>query len=309
MSNDRTTLIIAIGIALFLWVYVHMLQEAPEARRVMRDVPVQMAGELASGLTAQMREQDQKIDLAIQGASDRVDNVMPGDVKAWVDLTPITGENTWRLKVHVSLPGGVKLARQPAPVTISTTNLHQKSFPVKITFLSAPPPGATVGQYLMQPAAVVVEGTEKAIANVRYVTITVDPTKPMTTAREIPPRPVDDNGERVPEVRALTASVHVSMASLTGSSTTRSVAVRPPLLLNQPRRQTVRIARVRPDVVTVTGEPASLDRLSGYIDTEPLDVRTLRKDSTFTVRLRVPAGITVVEGPEVRVDVELHPNQ
>jgi YbbR domain-containing protein len=69
----------------------------------------------------------------------------------------------------------------------------------------------------------------------------------------------------------------------------------------------VTVKEIRPDEVTLSGEAVDLDRLPAYVETPPIDVNGLRRDSTRTVRLKVPSGLRVVEGTEVRVDLEVHP--
>ncbi|HOS42837.1 MAG TPA: YbbR-like domain-containing protein, partial [Armatimonadota bacterium] len=94
-------------------------------------------------------------------------------------------------------------------------------------------------------------------------------------------------------------------ASLTGEQTTRRVAVRAPELLHRPAGYDVAVEKVRPDEVTLSGDPADLARQPAYLETEPLDVSKLRRDETRTARLKVPDGLRVVEGMEARVDLRV----
>ncbi len=64
------------------------------------------------------------------------------------------------------------------------------------------------------------------------------------------------------------------------------------------------VAKVTPDVVTLSGESALLDK-QAYLETEPVDVHNLMHDSIITTRLHVPSGLAVVEKSEVRIDLRV----
>jgi YbbR domain-containing protein len=314
MTNiDRTTMIIAVVFAIFLWAYVHLAQATPEISRVIRDVPVQVVGKVPSGFSCALHDADQTIDIDIKGPPERVNNVLQKDVTARVDVTGIAVRanavaKTTR-KPQIFLPKGVKLARESV-VTLLSYPLRQETYPVSVAFVTQPPPGTTVGAYQLVPPRVTLEGTRDALAQVKYVTVRVDPNQPVTEEWGSVPQPVDADGEQVGDVRVLTSTVQVRMATLTGQQPTRLVAVREPLLKNMPRGYLVRVAgSPRPAAVTLGGPGAALDYLQGFVETEVLDVHAIRKDTTVTVRLRVPDGLTVVEGTTVRVDLQVQPIQ
>jgi len=65
---------------------------------------------------------------------------------------------------------------------------------------------------------------------------------------------------------------------------------------------------VYPPTVTVySSDPALIDALPGYIETEPIDLS--RKTESFEVEigLRLPNGIQVIDSPDVQVQVEITP--
>jgi len=142
---------------------------------------------------------------------------------------------------------------------------------------------------------------------VKYVTVPIDPNEPISPGGvKIAPRAVDDNGDRVSDASVLQESVLVRLVSGKGTLGTRKVAVSVPDF-RLPRHYLISVAKIRPDQVTLSGDPALLDQLSAYLETDPIDVSHITKDTTLTVRLRIPAGLTVAEGTTVRVDLEVQP--
>ncbi len=305
MSSERATLILAIGIALFLWVYVRVVQESPELTRTFREVPVIMDGSPAAGLEARLHEKSRTVDITVRGQKERVDGLSAGEIKVRTDVSGISDTNTHYAPVKVSLPDGVKLAGNPPTVTVIVTALVRQTFPVQVSFITAPPTGTTIGEYVLEPETVTVDGTKAALEGVHAVILPVDPSEPMSHAQEIPPRPVGDDGERVSDVRVLTPTVRVRMSSFTGLPPTRPMAVHPPVLLDVPPHLMI-TPHLRPDAVTVHGDPALFNGLPAYLECTPLSVAGIRQSRTVTAHLKVPHGLTVVEGATVHLDLDVH---
>lgn len=301
MKNiDRPTLILAFILAIFLWAYVRISQEGPPARRVMK-VPVQLV--VASGMKASLRSGQTTVDIPVRGVPEAVNTLMPDEIDVKVDLSDITKAATVKKRATVRLPSSVRLEGNLPLLSIATEVLEQKTLPVKVSFIAVPPPGAVIGQYVTTPDIVTVEGTKDALRRVKYVTLPVDPSVAMPSSLEIAPRAVDAKGERVDDVSVMQASVEVRLASGAGTSSTRAVAVHPPDLQQPSRKFIVSVDKVRPDQVTLSGEPAVLERQPAYLETEPINISGITHDTTVTVQLRIPHGLTVVEGSTVRVDL------
>lgn len=303
--TDRPTLMIAVALALFLWASVRMQQDTPDAHRIFRRVPVTV--DIASGWAFRFATGDSTIDVQVKGPADRVNSLTRDDIHAHVAITHPTRISSLLYPVVVDRITGVELAGRLPRVRVDVFPLQRKTFPVTVAFIATPPPGTTVGKYLLQPANVVVEGIPDDLRQVKYVNVYVDPHASMTSERDLIPRAVTADGERITEVSVLTSTVKARMGSLTGEQTTRQIAVRSPELVSLPAHSTVSVVRVRPDVVTLSGDAAALGRLDAYVSTDPLDVGTVTGDTTRTVHLRVPSGLKVLEGTDILVDLRVTP--
>lgn len=310
MANaDKTTLILAMLLSVFLWAYVRLTVSTPDEVRTLRDIPVTLSGAAASDLLVQLDPGDRLAKITIKGSPEAVANLDAEKIVGRVNIEGLSdSRNTRRRPVRFNLPPGVRLIGITPKVTLSATKLDTRLFPVTVSFLSSPPSGYTVGEYVTEPSTVAVAGSKKALEKIKYVIVAVDPNQRLSTARDLTPRAVDENGSRVDGVSVVSVStVHVSQASRTGKDITRQVAVSDPKLINLPRRYSVRIDRIEPKVVTVTGAPARLDRLEGFINTDPLDVSGVTNDGYKTVRLQVPDGLEVAGETEVRVHLQVQP--
>jgi len=304
---DRPTLILAIVLAIFLWLYVRVSQETLIADRTFPRIPVMLEGRV-SGIKAELHPDNLTVILKLKGNSDTLDYLQPDEVKVKVNVSDITRTGTVRHRTTVSLPPHVSLVGKPPVVTILAEKLDQTIFPITVSFITTPPPGTVVGEYLTQPVDAPVEGTQETLKRVKYVVVSIDPRQSMSGGVKVTPRALDENGDRVEDVNVMLESVFLRLASGKGATGTRKVAVRVPDLI-QPRRYLVSVAKIQPDQVTLSGEPALLERQSAYLETYPITVANLTKDTTVTAPLKIPPGLTVVEGTTVRVDLEVRPVQ
>ncbi len=298
-DSELSIRIIAVALALFTWAYVRVTHG--DAARVIPSIPVKV--EAATGMNATLRENEYTLSLLVKGPADLVNNIVREDIVATVDASHIAQAGTVQLPVQVKLPPGVELARA-ITVSVTLTPLQKRKLPVTASFIVAPNPGASIGNFTIQPAEVALEGTEETLAKVKFITVRLDPNEPLVAPRALIPYATNQEGERVDGVTVQTATVLVSMSSLTGDKNNRQVAVRQPELKNAPTGYLVRVKSMQPDLVTVSGDPAALDRLEGYLDTQSIDVRTVTQDVSRTVRLQIPEGVKVIDETEIRVNLE-----
>ena len=212
---DWTTMILAIVLSVFLWVYVHVMLGATENTRTLREIPVTPVNKIAAGLSYRLHEDSARVDVQIKGPADLVNSVTRDDIAVHVDLSKVTAAKTTILKPEIQLPRGVRLGNDPK-VTLLVAPLRRLSFPVTVTFIAQPPPGSVVGQYIISPASVFVEGSRDDIELVKYVTVRLDPNQPLTADHSYIPVPVDAEGKPLNEVSVSDPTVKVHMASPTG---------------------------------------------------------------------------------------------
>lgn len=302
-QTELTNRILAIVLALCVWAYVRVSQDSPNTTRTIRDVPVRVMTATGWGYLLHQNT----VTVTVRGPAERVNSILRSELDARINLSTVQSRivNAGRA-IDVTLPDGTRLS-QPVMVKVTTYKLETRTFTITPAFITIPPPGTTIGEYEITPREIAVVGSPAAISQVRFVHVLIDPTVRMSSARDLIPHPVNADGERVSDVVMTVSTVKVRMLSLTGQPTTRRVAVGEPALINLPRGYIVRVSAIRPKEVTVSGEPSALERLPAFLDTDPIDVNNVRRDTTRTIRLRLPRDVQVVEGQTVRVDLEAHP--
>jgi YbbR domain-containing protein len=306
MRSNGAPAILALVLALFLWMYVRLVYGGPDTTRMMV-VPITLKGTPPAGFDMQLHPDSTRVRVSVKGPENVLKELLPQDIRASVDVAHVnTAKSSVPVEVSIERPNDVT-ARPLSKATLIVTRLLQETMPVQVSFVVAPPAGTTVGSYIVEPREVTVEArSQQELDAIKYITVAVDPTTPFTAPRLLEPRAVSEDDRLSARVRVLTSTVEVRAASLTGAQTTRRVAVRLPELQHLPGGYDVMVKSVQPDEVTLSGDPAVLARQPAYLETEPQDVRTLRRDETRSARLKVPEGLRVVEGAEVRVDLQVH---
>lgn len=306
MRSNAALAATAVILSLFLWIYVRLVYGVSDTFRVL-EVPVAVTNEPPAGFDMQLHPGSATIRVTIKGPSDAVAGILRQDIRATVDLTKVpTDGKSVQVPVAVEAPGAVKVTPQ-SKATVIITRLLQREVPVKVAFVVAPPAGATVGSYTIEPSSVTVEArTQNELDFVKFVAVSIDPTVPQAAAAAPELRAIGEDGKPDERVRVLGPPVTVKATSLTGPLTTRRVGVHPPKLLNPPVGYRVTpLLAPNDDEVILSGDPTLLERQPAYLETEPVDVSGLRQDTTKVVHLKVPDGLRVVGGNDVHVTIQV----
>lgn len=308
--SDRMTLIIAIGLSLFLWVYVRLAHQEPEVTRVIRAIPIKKIGEtMVPSHAYELKNIDGRIDLTVKGSAARVSSLSRDEILVQLNVANIKVADEEKLvsvTPEVDLPPGVRLVNSPR-IDIITYPLMQRTLPVRIGFLTLPQPGSTIGEYILDPDEVIVLGKSSDVDKIEYATVMIDPRQPLMTPTEFVPRAVGKSGKIIEPVKLLTSTIRVRMSSLTGLQATRQIAVKPPLLKNMPNDLLVFAEKIQPDKVILSGESTLLERLPAFIETEEIDVSSLKSDATRRVNLIIPQGLSVVDATTIQVSLKVVP--
>lgn len=216
---DRTAMILAIVLSCCLWLYVRLAQRVPDKIRVISNVPVTPVNAMAAGYLYRLHTDSQNVTVKIKGPEELVNSVVREELTASIDLSKLRVGQAKDILLPVltgKLPPGVQLM-DISRVTVLIMQKAQRAFPVTVAFIPPPAPGMTVGQYLVTPQTVTVEGTSGDVGRVKFVIVRVDPNKPFTADQSIIPLPVDDEGRPVEGVTVSRPTVMVHMASPTAT--------------------------------------------------------------------------------------------
>ncbi|MGC8863881.1 MAG: CdaR family protein [Armatimonadota bacterium] len=297
--------LLALVIAIFLWVYVNS-ERNPQSRKVF-SVPVEVRN-AARGYTVEPVPAE--VSVAIEGPKSAVDTVRREDASAWVDLRELkSGASvvTGKFKVNAWVAGATEnqlsVKVSPRSVTVRAEAIRSKRLPVEVKLLTSPPLGYAYTEPSLQPASVGVSGRASAVARVKRVILPVagDASgKPIDGYFEV--TPTDAAGNRVDGVMLdVDKGVHLRLGVVEVPAT-KAVVVSENIVGRPKFPASILKVSVVPPSVTLEGKPKILMGIS-TIETEEISVENATDSVTREVALRVPPGVRVVGPPKVRVSV------
>jgi len=220
MSNsDRIILLVAFVLAVFLWGYSKVEIMPNERTRTFTNIPVVLSGSSPEGYSTSLSTDSKVVSLNIKGPIDTVNNMTADDIKVTVNIDGVSeGESIKTLsrnniKFSQEIQG-IAVVKYPK-VQLITKKLSKKTLAVAVSFLTQPPSGFVIGQYVAEPSAVEIEGMTEAVENVAYVQVSIDPNKKLEEETVLTLHAVDERGNQVTDVRILTPTATIRMVTLT----------------------------------------------------------------------------------------------
>lgn len=298
--HNLDSLLLAFFLAVIVWV-IAVQQEDPIVVADLADpVPVSYVN-LAPDLTV-LGEPVSAVHLRVRGQRSVISSLGPASFRAVVDLGGLTPD-VHTLPIQVEGPREVQVvAVDPPRAVVHIERLVQKEVPVRVEVMDLPPLGFQVRQdgITTEPMTVTVSGpesqVEKVVAAVAEVYVQAQRssvnTSVVLSARDAGDLPVFNVNVEPP-----VAQVVVPVEPQPGFAEVPVV----PRTVGQPA-EGYRVASISVDPATVTlrGSPDMLQRMPGYVETEPLDISGATQDVVERLPLRIPQNLSII-GPKTAI--------
>lgn len=292
LKNDKVNLVIALLIAIALWVYV-MVEVNPSKDTPMRGIPITFLNEAAleeENLTL-LSVSDVTVDIVAKGKVSDLKGVTKEDIKIYADLEGYkAGEHTVRLQI-----GRVDNVEIECKQKINVVIDHLISAEKNITVSLAGNMNDEQEPYVVQasPQRVLVTGAKTLVDSVVRVdaALNVEKVGNELKAFSVPLSPVDSSGTVVENVILNVNSASVSAVNLNKKTVRLEVPVTGTSSNDADRTVTV------PKTITVKGMDVDLKSLTA-ISAEPLDVSDVYEDTTIEITPVLPNGVKVAANSE-----------
>lgn len=309
LARRLPILLVAFLLAAGLWLYVR----AQNALVVQQTFPVKVqAANLDPNLI--ITRMSETINVEVEGKDQelsQIDENMLSRASALVDFANATaGPGTY--KVTVTPPPGSMLTWRPkddGQVLVYLDQRVRRSFEVKVAKQGLAPDGLQVGEVLLDPSSVMLDGPESQIDEVGEVRATLEVAKvrPGETyqakievfGKDQGPLPLVTSEPQTVTLRPVVAS----------SPPNRNVLIEPNWAGQIPFGLDFVNYTVMPNQVQVEGNREVVADMQA-LRTAPIDLSAIRETTTLTVLLVVPAGSQVIDTrgavirrPSVRVRI------
>ncbi|MSQ28689.1 MAG: hypothetical protein EXR51_11230 [Dehalococcoidia bacterium] len=295
---------LALGLSIFLWVFISNEQNPPRAGILPVRIPVQPVN-VPQDLDLLGRIEP--VVVRVSAPTDLWGQMNESTVEATVDLDGMKeGEGEAPVRVQ-SRDARVKVLEViPTRVRVELDVLRRQVVPVQINFQQGPPLGFASEQPRFDPEQVIVQGPERLVAAVSAAVADVN----LSTARSLFRQslqlvPRASRGYDISGVRVEPHTVVVEVP-ITRQINYVSVAVAPELRGSPSPGYWVAEARVSPLTVAVVGPQDVLQPL-GAVKTQPIDVGLATASFSRIIGLDLPLGVNAVDRNQVQVDVVIRP--
>lgn len=305
-ENNRALKLLALAIAIVLWLYVSIEQD-PISQRTY-NVPITVENLSADKVATVSKEY---VSVKVMGRETRLDGITAEDFKAYVDLSKAKkGES--EVDVHVSLPNEVFFAKlDPNRVNVYVEQREGETMNVDIVRTGMPPEGITIDEMTIEPQSVFVSGNEDALSRVAKAGVVVDLNDVYSSSKkEVPVQLFDYEGNVIEQSelktypKTVTLSIKASEVDIQ-----KAVPIQAELVGSLAEGVQVDSITVDPQMATVEGSPADLAKIS-EIKTEPIDLSGLSETTSFTVKLvgkhlRYAKKVTVTVNVSTQADNDI----
>ena len=310
-ENNRALKLVALAIAIVLWLYVGIEQD-PISQRTY-NVPITVENLSADKVATVSKE---RVNVKVMGRETRLDGITSEDFKAYVDLSDAkTGDS--EAEVHVSLPNEVYFAKlDPSHVNVYVEQREGETMNVDIVCTGMLPDGITIEDMSVEPQNVFVSGNEDALAMVAKVGVAVELDDIYSDSKkDVPVQLYDyegniiEQGELKVYPEQVTLNIKVNEADIQ-----KSVPIQAELVGSLSEGVQVDSVTVDPQTAMVEGLPKDLAKIT-EIKTEPIDLSGIKETTSFTVKLvgkqlrdvqKVTVTVNVSEQAEDDVDGKVY---
>ena len=288
VQRNLAAKIVALLIAVILWGYV-MNDQNPSTEGSFT-VPVQL---LNTPEGYKVTQETDKIKVTVRGARSLFVNNKDVDFHAYVDLRGAE-EGKKEYKVRVEMPAGFELVDvTPATVEVNLDPIISRKVRADITVNGSPASGVTVASVSQASAEVLVEGPASLVTEVDRLIGYVGLTSKNDTdfALQVPLTAINAEGKEVSGITIQPSTMYVSVQMARGL-TKKIVTIKPVAGDDLPENLELVSLKPEPLQIEIAGSETIIANLTS-IPTEKVSLADVLKNTNKTVRLELPAGVTV----------------
>ncbi|MGI6575614.1 MAG: YbbR-like domain-containing protein [bacterium] len=292
--------LISFALAFFLWLFVVNEQNPEITRSIM--VEPELRG-LPAGLVL-VEDNTAPVLVRFKGRRNDVLGVTEEDLALYVNLAgAVEGDNQQQVRL-ADVPTGIQvIGIEPSILSIQTERIIQEQIPVWLIKEGVPAWGYTLGEDVLTPTQVMVEGPRSKVEQVARVTVRVPVGGATTDVRAVAPvqvadkqgNPLNDQIKVRPEV----VEINIPVSKLPS----KQVPVEPQFAGAVAEGYQVDEVKVIPQLINVYGTQDTLDQLE-YLETNVLDLSGATDSITQDLRVLLPPGVQSAQ-EWVRVSVAI----
>jgi len=253
---------------------------------------------------------DQREVLDLRAPADSWQRLEVSDVRAYVDLAGLK-PGLQEVEVHVEFadPYVRVLRKRPDRIAVRLDTVAEKAVPVHVEVVdpTSVPLGYVMRPPITSPPTITIRGPRTQVEKVVEAEATVLLAGAKATVDEIRPLILrDSTGNQVTGPKRSPAQVRVQVP-VEQRKGYREVSVKAAISGTVASGFWISSISVKPQTVTVVGNPDLVSQLSGFVGTKPIDVTDASESISRQVGLILPDGVSLLGEKGVSVQIEVTP--
>lgn len=305
LINNLKTFLLACIMAVAVWVSAVTTADPDEIRAFPRAIPLEILGQDPRLVIVGSLPERVNVTLRAPRSVWEQLTSTDGQVRALLDLSGLeAGQHRLQVKLQISIQPARVVSMTPQALDVNLEELATKILPIQLSIRGEPAIGYEAGTARITPSEVTISGPKSKVEQVSSVRsdlsiagVRQDVQSTLTL------RLLDANGLSVNGVTIRPESTQVFIP-ITQQGGYRDIAVKVNVRGQVAAGYRLTNVSVFPPVLTVYSQnPALVEDLPGYVETEPLNLNGASQDIDTRLQLVLPRGISIVGEQTVRVQV------
>jgi YbbR domain-containing protein len=305
LVRNLSALALALVLAIAVWLSAVTSADPDEVRAFPRSISLEIVGQdPALVIVGTLPE---NVNLTLRAPRSVWDKLSASDnpVRAVADFSGMSaGEHEIPVQIQVRIGPAQVVSVSPQSVHVNLQPLATKTFPIELAILGEVAIGFETGDPIMDVTQITLSGPVPLITQVKRVQADVSIAGIRQDVQvSAPLRILDANGANVTGLSLTPENVRVHLP-ITQQGGYRDIAVKVAVRGQVAGGYRLTNISVFPPILTVySKEPALVNRLPGYVETEPLNLDGASQTTDTSLGLNLPEGVSVVGDQTVQVQV------
>ena len=284
-KKNLTAKIIALIMAIVLWVYVMNEQNPPV--EINMEVPLEVRNlsnsAIASGIPESVR-------VKVRGPRTIVISLSHNDIKSYIDLKGLSdGSNN--IKVNTAIPANMELVEvSPEKINVQLDTIASVQVPIEAKMYGVPSNGSVMGKITYNIGTVAVKGPSQLLNRAVKAVAEVDVSNQIKDFTvNVPLTIVDDQNQKVEGLTINPTNASISVG-ITPVMSKKIIDVKPNVIGLLGKGVVLNQIIIKPEKVEISGDPTAVEK-TDFIYTEPINLTGIEKDTLVEVKLQLKDGM------------------
>ncbi len=310
-SSNIWTLLLALVLSVTVWIVANQQLNPVEAsREIDQPIPIEFVG-LGADLVIS-NEPPTAATVLLIAQQNTWPSISAEDVIVRADLEDLApGEHVVQLDVELNNVQAAVDSIRPRQVRLIIEERIERDMQITVSTQGVVASGYVASDANVEPEASQLTGPQSAVESVEMIQVTANIEELRSDfVEEVTVVPLDVEGLSVEGV-ILDPDRVVVRIPISQQSGLRDFAVQVPTIGRPQEGYFFTGLTVEPTVITLEGNPGTIENLGSTIETQTIDLSDLVSDLTLQVPLDLPFGVEAAEGQPstITVDISVTPQQ